>query len=162
VIPLFHEQIYNGGPVTITTTDMTRFLLSLDQAVDTIFNALRYANRGETYIPRVPACKVVDIAAALIGSRPIKTIVTGIRPGEKVHEILVSEEEGNRTVTRGNYHVILPILPELLQKKMEDQPLGHEFCSADSVMSFSEVKALLENNDLMLPDRPDSQSELLR
>ena len=162
VIPLFHEQIYNGGPVTITTTDMTRFLLSLDQAVDTIFNALRYANRGETYIPRVPACKVVDIAAALIGSRPIKTIVTGIRPGEKVHEILVSEEEGNRTVTLGNYHVILPILPELLQKKMEGQPLGHEFCSADSVMSFSEVKALLENNDLMLPDRPDSQSELLR
>ena len=93
VIPFFHEQIRNGGPVTITTSDMTRFLLSLDEAVDTIFAAFRRAGRGETYIPRVPSAKVTDIAAALIGDRPIQTIITGIRPGEKIHEILVSEEE---------------------------------------------------------------------
>ena len=73
VIPLFHEQIRGGGPVTITTTDMTRFLLSLDQAVDTVFAALSEARRGETYIPRVPSALVVDIAESLIGERPIKT-----------------------------------------------------------------------------------------
>lgn len=162
VIPLFHEQICRGGPVTITTTDMTRFLLSLDQAVDTIFDALRCANRGETYIPRVPACRVVDIAAALIAKRPVKMVVTGIRPGEKVHEILVSEEEGHRTVKRGNYYVILPMLPELHKMELDGLPLGHEFCSSDNLMSPEEVKALLERNDLMLQDRPDSQSELLR
>ena len=67
VIPLFHDQIRSGGPVTITTTDMTRFLLSLDDAVDVIFEAVKTANRGETYIPRVPAAKVTDIADILIG-----------------------------------------------------------------------------------------------
>ena len=113
VIPLFHEQIRSGGPVTITTADMTRFLLSLDQAVDTIFAGVRGGGRGETYIPRVPSARVVDIAAALIGERPIETVVTGIRPGEKVHEILVSEEECHRTVDRGDYYAILPMLPEL-------------------------------------------------
>ena len=56
VIPLFHDQIRNGGPLTITTSDMTRFLLSLDQAVDTIFAAYKEANRGETYIPPRPIC----------------------------------------------------------------------------------------------------------
>src|SRR2546421_7852016 len=62
VIPLFHEQISHGGPVTITTVEMTRLLLSLEQAVDTIFAALQHANAGETYIPRVPSARVVDIA----------------------------------------------------------------------------------------------------
>ena len=93
VIPLFHDQIRNGGPVTITTEDMTRFLLSLEQAVDTIFAALRGAKRGETYIPRVPSARMIDLARALIGDRPIKIEVTGIRPGEKIDEILISEEE---------------------------------------------------------------------
>src|SRR5437762_5385073 len=106
VIPLFHEQIRRGGPVTITTTDMTRFLLSLEEAVDTIFAALRDAQRGETYIPRVPSAKVTDIAEALIGDQKIGIEVIGIRPGEKVHEILVSEEEAHRTVERGDYYCI--------------------------------------------------------
>src|SRR5688572_3576535 len=104
VIPLFHEQILKGGPVTITTPDMTRFLLSLDEAVETIFAALASARRGETYIPRVPSSLVTDIAEALIGEEKIKITVTGIRPGEKVHEILVSEEEAYRTIERGKYY----------------------------------------------------------
>ena len=62
VIPLFHDQIRNGGPVTITTQEMTRFLLSLEQAVDTVFAALRDAEPGETYVPRVPSARIVDIA----------------------------------------------------------------------------------------------------
>ncbi len=101
VIPLFLEQIADGGPVTITTPEMTRFLLSLDQAVDTIFAALTEACRGETYIPRVPAARMIDVAAALIGDAAVETVFTGIRPGEKIHEILVSEEEAHRTIARG-------------------------------------------------------------
>lgn len=162
VIPLFHEQIANGGPVTITTTDMTRFLLSLDQAVDTIFNALRYANKGETFIPRVPSSRVVDIASALIGERPIEMVVTGIRPGEKIHEILVSEEEGHRTVTRGDYYAILPMLPELRKSEPEGTLLGHEFGSSDDLMSPEEVATLLKRNGLMLPSSSGFQPELLR
>jgi UDP-glucose 4-epimerase len=85
VIPFFHEQIRMGGPVTITTTDMTRFLLSLDDAVSTILAALRTGQRGELYIPRVPSARVVDIAAVLIGNQKIETKVVGIRPREKIH-----------------------------------------------------------------------------
>jgi FlaA1/EpsC-like NDP-sugar epimerase len=162
VIPLFHEQISSGGPVTITTPDMTRFLLSLDQAVDTIFNALKGAKRGETYIPKVPSARIVDIAGALIGDLPIKTEIMGIRPGEKVHEILVSEEEAHRTVDRGRYYAILPMLPELRMLEMEAPPIRHEYSSSDNILSLEEVKSLLHNHGLMLQGGLDPRSELLR
>ena len=149
VIPLFHEQIRNGGPVTITMPDMTRFLLSLNQAVDTVFAALCHAKRGETYIPRVPSAKIVDVAATLIGTRPIKTRFIGIRPGEKVHEILVSEEEAYRTVERDNYYVILPVLPELHAAQQEHVVLGREYSSADNVMSLPQLKTLLQKHHLL-------------
>jgi FlaA1/EpsC-like NDP-sugar epimerase len=162
VIPLFHEQILSGGPVTITTSDMTRFLLSLDQAVDTIFAALINARRGETYIPRVPAARVTDIAQSLIGNRPIKTIITGIRPGEKIHEILVSEEEAHRTIERGSYYVIQPILPELCIDEEKSMPLGKEFSSNDKVMTPSELSTTLEKFDLFVKDKTLQDGELLR
>lgn len=162
VIPLFHEQIRAGGPVTITTEDMTRFLLSLDQAVDTIFAALKGAHRGETYIPKVPSAKMVDIAKILIGERDIKTVITGIRPGEKVHEILVSEEEANRTVDRGNYYVILPILPELNPDADHIVPIGHEFSSAENLMSIDDVRDQLTRFNLLIEQSYNLNEELLR
>lgn len=162
VIPLFHDQILNGGPVTITTTDMTRFLLSLDQAVDTIFEAVTYAYRGETYIPRVPSAKVTDIAAALIGGRPIEVTVTGIRPGEKIHEILVSEEEAHRTISRGNHYVIQPILPEIRREVDSGQPIGKEYSSADNLMTPEEVHSELHRHGLLLEDLEMNEGELLR
>jgi UDP-glucose 4-epimerase len=162
VIPLFHEQIRSGGPVTITTRDMTRFLLSLQQAVDVIFAVIRHGKRGETFIPRVPACTVVDIANALIDGRPIPVVVTGIRPGEKVHEILISEEESERTTQRGDYYVIRPILPELREGPDEPRALDGEFSSSRFVMPFVEVKALLERERLMVDRAPEQEGELLR
>jgi UDP-glucose 4-epimerase len=113
VVPLFLDQIRAGGPLTITLKEMTRFLLAMDQAVDTIFVAVRSGLPGETYVPRVPSARVVDIAEVLINGRGIPITYVGIRPGEKVHEILVSEEECHRTIERDDYYVICPILPEL-------------------------------------------------
>ena len=113
VIPLFHEQIGLGGPVTITSPQMTRFLLSLNRAVDTVFAALRQARPGEIYVPNVPSATVMNLAKALIGKRKIAIKITGIRPGEKLHEIMVSEEEVNHCVKRGEYYVIKSMLPEL-------------------------------------------------
>jgi UDP-glucose 4-epimerase len=162
VIPLFHEQIRSGGPVTITTTDMTRFLLSLDQAVDTVFAALSEARRGETYIPRVPSALVVDIAQSLIGERPIKTEVTGIRPGEKVHEILVSEEECHRTVDRGRHYAILPMLLELRDGQDAPEALQSEYSSADDVMKREALDQLLIDHRLTLDDAAGDEAELLR
>ncbi|HWC25534.1 MAG TPA: polysaccharide biosynthesis protein [Solirubrobacteraceae bacterium] len=151
VIPLFHHQIRFGGPVTITDVEMTRFLLSLEEAVDTVLAALADGEPGETYIPRVPSARVVDIAQALIGDRPIETIVTGIRPGEKVHEILVSEEESHLTVAKGPYYAILPRLPELRPVDPDAPMLEREYSSRDDLMSTEEVASFLARHRL-LPD----------
>jgi UDP-glucose 4-epimerase len=162
VIPLFHEQIRGGGPVTVTTADMTRFLLSLDQAVDTVFAALKNAKPGETYIPRVPSARVVDIAAALIGKRKVEIKITGIRPGEKTHEILVSEEERFHTVDRGDWYAILPILPELRPAEKITVALQDEYSSANDPMTPEQVAALLREQKLMPEDALRDERELLR
>lgn len=161
VIPLFHDQIRNGGPVTITTVEMTRFLLSLQQAVDTVFAAVREAHPGELYVPRVRPARVVDIATALIGDRPLKTEVVGIRPGEKVHEILVSEMEGHHTITRGEYFVILPILPELRRPSEAAETLRKEYSSADQVLTLEDLGRLLAEHHLLVDDKPGEEEEVL-
>jgi FlaA1/EpsC-like NDP-sugar epimerase len=164
VIPLFHEQIRNGGPVTITIPGMTRFLLSLDEAVDTVFAALREARPGETYVPRVPSATVMQIAQALIGDRDIKIEIMGIRPGEKIHEILISEEEANHSVRRGKYYAILPMLPELRDpKSQEPNALDKEFSSGDVMLDSAGVVELLKKHKLMIEDVGlASGEELLR
>ena len=162
VIPLFHEQIRQGGPVTITTDDMTRFLISLEQAVDTVFAAVKNGDQGETYIPRIPSAKMSDLAAVMVGDKPIEIVVTGIRPGEKIHEILVSEEEAHRTVARKDYYVILPILPELRKAEEEKNYLTKEYSSADYLMSEQDLKNLLDNYHLLTLEKSGLEGELLR
>jgi FlaA1/EpsC-like NDP-sugar epimerase len=162
VIPLFHEQIRNGGPVTITTTDMTRFLLSLDQAVDLIFDAVRNGQRGETFVPRVPAALMTDVAAVLIGARKIKTEVTGVRPGEKTHEIMVSEEEVFRTESRGNSYVILPALPELREGHELNPALTDEYSSQRGLMNRQELEEYLRGHRLLVDDDASPEQEMLR
>jgi len=163
VIPLFHDQIRNGGPVTITTLEMTRFLLTLDHAVDTIFSAIAGALPGETYVPRAPSSRIVDVAKVLIGDRPIKMVVTGIRPGEKIHEIMVSDEEANRTVERGKWYTILPILPEVCGDRTGSGCLKKEYSSNDNVIDLEGTRKLLIEHRLMVEDVPKRrQQELLR
>jgi len=161
VIPLFHEQIRSGGPVTITTTEMTRFLLSLNDAVNTVFAALASAKPGEIYVPRAPAARIVDVAAALIGDRDIEQKITGIRPGEKIHEIMVSEDEAPRTVERGGWYAIQPMLPEIASENGSGC-LSREFSSADNIMSPLETAELLRRRDLMVDDNFVPEGELLR
>jgi len=164
VIPLFHEQIKNGGPVTVTVPDMTRFLLSLDQAVDTVFAALREAKRGETYVPNAPSATIINIAKALIGGRNIEIKITGIRPAEKMHEIMVSEEEATRCLKRGDYYAIRPMLPELLDgEEPQISALSKEFSSADTVLDLSGTSILLKKHGLMVEDVDlNDGGELLR
>jgi len=162
VIPLFHQQIRNGGPVTITTPDMTRFLLSLHDAVDTIFAAIATGHPGEIYVPRAPSSKIVDVAAALIGDREIRTVVTGIRPGEKIHEIMVSEEEAYRTLERGKWYAILPMLPEVRGDRNGTACLTKEYSSNDTVLGLEGTRKLLQERQLMLEDVESFEKELLR
>src|SRR2546426_534734 len=144
VVPLFLEQIKQGGPVTITVKEMTRFLLTLDQAVDTIFAALRNALPGETYVPKVPSARMLDIATILIGSSDVNITYTGIRPGEKIHEILVSEEECHRTLERDGYFVIEPILQEIRHADVARPALAEEYSSAKALLPMDRLRKLID------------------
>jgi len=163
VIPLFHKQIQNGGPVTITVPEMTRFLITIDHAVDTVFSAIRDAEAGETFIPTAPAATVENIAKAIIGNRKIDIVINGIRPGEKLHEILVSEEEMLHTVKKGNYFAIKSMLPELTNmKEIKDQVLNSELSSKDYVLTFDKTIELLKIHGLLDIDKNSPEQELLK
>jgi len=151
VIPLFHEQIASGGPVTITHESMTRFLLSLDQAVDTVMAALTNGRAGETFIPIVASSNMMNVAKALIGERKIKIEISGIRPGEKMHESLISEEEALRTYRNGSYYAIQPMLPELMADTVaRPRDLIGEYSSEHAVSSLQETTQLLAKFGLLV------------
>lgn len=162
VIPLFHAQIRSGGPVTITCPEMTRFLLSLDQAVDTVIGAYQFGLPGEVFVPRVRSSLITNIAKALIGERHIELKQIGIRPGEKIHEILISEDEIYRTSQRDNFFAIRSLLPEVDSPGEESVSLKDEYSSAHHVMNLEETVALLKLNRLMVEDIDLNNGELLR
>jgi UDP-glucose 4-epimerase len=143
IVPLFVEQVQKGQAMTITLPEMTRFLLSLDRAVDTVFEAIRRGKPGQTFVPKVPAANIVDLAKAIMGDKQLPINYTGIRPGEKVHEIMVSEEECYRTIEQGDYYVILPVLPELRDGEEFVQALTNEYSSRDDNISVDELRELL-------------------
>lgn len=129
MLPLFQKQIREGGPVTITDPSMTRFLITLDLAVDTLFAALCDADPGDIYIPRgIPAATVGDIADVLIGESGIKKKIIGIRPGEKVHEVLISLSESNRVVEGDDFYVLTPQI-------QKEPAITKDYVSSDHVIS---------------------------
>lgn len=145
IVPLFVEQVRNDQPLTVTLPEMTRFLLSLDRAVDTVFAAISDGKRGETYVPKVPSARITDVARCLMGTKDLEIIYTGIRPGEKIHEIMVSEEECFRTLERNGYYVILPVLPELRGDSDPTETLKSEYSSKDLNISVEELRHLFSD-----------------
>jgi len=105
VIPLFFKQ-RKRGKITITDTRMTRFWLSLEHAVDVVINALVHMQGGEIFVPKIPSMKIIDLAKAIAPDCDVEII--GIRPGEKLHEILITEEDGRYTLDYDGLYVILP------------------------------------------------------
>ncbi len=164
VIPLFHDQIRRGGPVTITSPYMTRFLISLDEAVDTVFAAIAEGLPGETYVPICKSATIPSIAQALIGDRGIPIVITGERPGEKLHEVLISEEEIRHTVRRGSFYAVAPMLPELVDDRSVDFiGMTEEYSSGHAPRSAEETRALLKGHGLLLElKESSSHGELLR
>jgi UDP-glucose 4-epimerase len=93
----------------------------------------------------VPSARIVDIAAdVLIGSRSMQNILIGVRPGKKIHEILISEEEVPRTIRRGEYYAISPVLPELNKSENIVPSLKREYFLSDEMMDVNEKRILLE------------------
>ncbi len=149
VVPLFHDQIKKGGPITITVPEMTRFLISLNDAVDTVFAVLKDGKPGEIFVPDAPSATIMNVAKALIGDRNIEIKITGIRPGEKMHEIMISEEEIHHCEKRGNYYAILAMLPELQEENGIPAKLKKEYSSDDKVMDLQQTIDLLKRNNVL-------------
>lgn len=109
VIPLFYNQIKNNQKITVTDLDMTRFIMSLDEAIDLVLYAFKYGKTGETYIPKTLASSIEDIINSLKGffdKKKIKLKIIGKRHGEKKHEVLMTKEEMEKAVNRGRYFMI--------------------------------------------------------
>jgi UDP-N-acetylglucosamine 4,6-dehydratase len=105
VVPLFRRQM-GEGRFTITDARMTRFWITLDQAVDLVIYAFDHMVGGEIFIPKIPSTKVVDLAAAMDPDLPIEFI--GIRPGEKLHESLLTIDESRHAVDGGDTYIVMP------------------------------------------------------
>jgi UDP-N-acetylglucosamine 4,6-dehydratase len=109
VVPLFRRQIAEGGPLTITDERMTRFWITLDEAVDLVLTALERSVGGEIFIPKIPSMRVTDLAEAMAPG--LEHRVIGIRPGEKLHEILITDDEARHSIDAGDIYVVLPEHP---------------------------------------------------
>ncbi len=103
VIPLFREQA-KSGVLTLTDTRMTRFWLSLEQAVDLVLLAETSMSGGEIFVPKIPSMRIVDLARAISPDAMCKEV--GIRPGEKLHEMLLTPEESKSTLEYPTYYVV--------------------------------------------------------
>ena len=107
VIPLWIEQIRNGNPITITSGEMTRFIMSLEEAVDLVMFAMQYGENGDLLIQKAPACTIQTQAEAvceLFGGKKEDIKVIGIRHGEKMYETLLTNEECSHAIDMGNYY----------------------------------------------------------
>ena len=105
VVPLFLKQ-RASGTVTITDDRMTRFWLSLDQGVRFVMNCIEQMEGGEVFVPKIPSTKVIDLAHAIVPDAKLNII--GIRPGEKLHEVLISPDEARNTIELEKMYVIQP------------------------------------------------------
>ena len=108
VIPIFKQQA-ETGVVTITDERMTRFWITLEQAVEFVLTSMPLAQGGETFVPKIPSMKIVDVATALAPDAERR--VTGIRPGEKLHEVMLTEDEARNSFDIGDRFVIMPHMP---------------------------------------------------
>ncbi|BDC35183.1 UDP-N-acetylglucosamine 4,6-dehydratase (inverting) [Candidatus Dependentiae bacterium Noda2021] len=151
VIPLFTDKILKGEDLTLTDEHMTRFIITKEEAVKTLFSALQYGIGGEIFVTQLPALKVTDLIEILKekhnAQNPVKLI--GLRPGEKIHETLINESEVARTYEYKGYYIIRPTIastqpdPEyvvhgrkLSKEEMNDYTSGNEIISKKDLLLF--------------------------
>jgi hypothetical protein len=149
VIPLFIEQIKAGGPLTITDTQMTRFFLTLEEAIGLLFKASIDSIGGETFVMNMPACYIKDLAEVLMeeyGTVEVKE--TGIRPGEKLDEMLISHNESKLSFCYDdNYFLTLPVgyNQKLAVRYQNLNAFSYsEFSSKTKILSKPEIKEMLK------------------
>ena len=168
VIPIFREQIKKGGPVTLTDAGMTRFIMSIQEAVRLVIDSAELAKGGEVFITKMPVIRIKDLAKVMIqtlaphcGYDPndIKIVIIGAKPGEKLYEELMSMEETRRALELPKYFSVLPAFrgiyknisydyPEIMKKKVENPYIS----ANESPLSPEELKDFLLKNNLLEMD----------
>ncbi|WP_164670810.1 polysaccharide biosynthesis protein [Virgibacillus doumboii] len=156
VIPFFKEQIATHHSVPLTSKDMTRFFLTVSEAIDLLLYASEKAIGGEVFVMKMKACRIVDLIEVLeshFAEKAINVNEIGIRPGEKLHEVLVSNAESPNTYKfDDNYYVILPAnTSEKVKKRYENLPkvAFQRYQSNDQLMSTSEIEHLLRKANVI-------------
>jgi UDP-N-acetylglucosamine 4,6-dehydratase/5-epimerase len=149
VVPFFRRQLALGQTLTITDERMTRFLLTLNDAIDLVLYAAANTQGGEIFVRKAPAARVVDLAAVLAAeaAKPLKYDVIGMLPGEKIDEIMVSEEELIRVEDLGGYFKIHP-----WWSKAAPHQLKNEYSSSDDLCSADALRSLLARADAEFTD----------
>ncbi|SEN75412.1 polysaccharide biosynthesis protein [Paenibacillus sp. OV219] len=149
VVHLFTNQIKTKGQVRITDMRMTRFFLTLQDAITLLFKASAESIGGEIFVMTMPTCRIVELAEVLIESigMPAKMVETGIRPGEKIHEILLTDHESMTTVVYDQeYLVILPTIeiPGLRQHYNRYPKVDFDsYSSSQSLLTKDEIRSML-------------------
>jgi UDP-N-acetylglucosamine 4,6-dehydratase len=132
VIPFFKEQAPNGS-LPITDTSMTRFWLTIEEGVSFVLDSLERMKGGEIFVPKIPSFKVIDVAEVVSPKTPLRII--GIRPGEKLHEVMITEDDSNYTLEFDSFYAILaPFLleTEYYRKNGVKVPIGFSFTSENN------------------------------
>ncbi len=162
VVPLFESQIAVGGPVTLTDRRMTRFIMSVKDAVKLVMDAVFLARGGEVVVTKMDVLRIEDLAAIMIEERApsfgfdpqkIETVVIGSKPGEKMYEELTNEEEVRRTFDWGNYLVVKPAFSASGPNRFEDwerdgKAIDNAYNSANApAMSREAIRSILRKNE---------------
>jgi FlaA1/EpsC-like NDP-sugar epimerase len=165
VVPIFHNQIAEGGPVTLTDKDMTRFVMSIHESVRLVLDSAEEAKGGEVFVTKMPVVRVEDLAIAMIeelaplygkAASDIKITTIGTKPGEKLYEELMSSEETRRTIELEQYYSVLPAFRGIYNdinysysttvNKIVTNPYISE---EETPLTVNEIKAFLKKNNLL-------------
>jgi len=149
VIPLFKKLASEGKPLPVTDTRMTRFWITLPQAVQFVIDSFSQMQGGELYVPRIPSMKIVDLVEAIAPGAEIYEI--GIRPGEKLHEEMISLDDARRTLRVGDRYVVLPTIANWGFTPPAGETLPEEFAyrsdTNDLWLDAPAIRAVLETID---------------
>lgn len=147
VIPFFQELAKKGEPLPITDLRMTRFWISINEAVKFVVESFQMMTGGELYVPKIPSMKIVDLARAVSPSSKLNEI--GMRPGEKLHEEMISADDSRRTIILENRFVVTPVVAEWGYKEPEGlkmpEGLAYRSDTNKSWMTEAHIMTFIKN-----------------
>lgn len=170
VVPIFQKQIAKGGPVTITHKEMTRFIMSIKESVKLVIDSAQYAQGGEVFVTKMPVIRIIDLAQSMIeelaplynkSSDDIEVVEIGTKPGEKLYEELMSDEETRRALELDSYFSVMPAFRGVYQDIAYDyagvigRKVENPYISVgETALSIIEIKEFLKEARL-LPELED-------